>query len=75
MTWKQKYSENKKLIMLYDAFLMNAPIDYDNRLKLITEIGRLNQQNKTIEQMPVVQFHKGINDYTFKIDWMTCITL
>lgn len=75
MTWKQKYNENKKLIKLYDDFLVAVSVSFDDRLKLVTEIGRLNEQNKMIEQMPVARFHQDTNDYTFKIQWMTCITL
>ena len=60
--------------MLYDSYLSVAELSFDSRLKLITEIGRLNQQNKYVEQMPVSEFHKDTNDYKFKINWMSCNT-
>ena len=73
MNWKQKYSENKKLITLYDDFLMTTAVAFGDRLRLITEIARLHEQNKKIEQMTVAKFHKNTNDYKFELDWMSCI--
>ncbi|MDB4157950.1 hypothetical protein N9609_00515 [bacterium] len=75
MTYKQKYSENKKLIKLYDDFLMAISISLEDRLKLITEIARLHIQNKKIEEMPVGDFHSDTNGYKFQIDSEECNTL
>ncbi|WP_136464925.1 hypothetical protein [Flagellimonas onchidii] len=71
MTWKEKYSENKKLIALYDSYLAVAELTFDSRLRPMTEIGRLSRQNKYIGQMPVSEFHKDANDHMFKTNWMS----
>ena len=58
MNWKQKHSENSKCITRYMASLEHEQLTYDQRLKLVTEIGRLNMQNQSIEKMSVSDFHK-----------------
>lgn len=40
------------------ASLEHETLTYDQRLKLITEIGRLNLQNQWIDQMTVHDYHK-----------------
>lgn len=58
MTWKQKHTQNSKYISLYMASLEYEILTYEQRLKLITEIGRLNLQNQFIDQMLVEDYHK-----------------
>lgn len=62
MTWKQKYGQNKKLMALYDAFLPECS-EYKDRLKIMTELGRLNTQNIKIRQMKVEQYEEDCYDY------------
>lgn len=63
MTFKQKYRENQKLIILYNDFLKKEPLDFNNRLQLIAEIGRLYNQNLQIQDMPVKDFESDTLDY------------
>lgn len=67
MTYKQKYNENKKLIKNYIKCLDYCK-DFDSRLKLITEIGRLNQQNKAIEKMTFEEVKRDSNDYIVEVN-------
>lgn len=67
MTYQQKYKENKKFLQLYVDFLPECTT-YDERLKLSTEIGRLNEQNKQIEKMEFADTKKDISDYTIEVN-------
>ena len=66
MNWHQKYKQNYKLIKGYDAFIPEVT-NFEQRLKLATEIGRLYTQNKMIEQMTVEDYKQDSNDYDLKI--------
>lgn len=66
MTYLKKHRNNIKQIRLYMSFLEECT-DFDSRLKLITEIGRLNQQNQAIDQMSYEETKRNINDYTIEI--------
>ena len=44
--------------MLYMASLEHETLTYEQRLKLATEIGRLNTQNQWIDNMTVVEYHQ-----------------
>lgn len=41
---------------------------YDDRLKLITEIGRLHNQNKQINMMSVKQFLQDMGDHIIQMN-------
>ena len=66
MNWHQKYKQNTTLIKGYDAFIPEVE-NYEQRLKLATEIGRLCTQNIFIEQMTVEDYKQDSNDYDLKI--------
>jgi len=57
INWQDKQEENTSLIKGYIDFLPEVT-NYDERLKLMTEIGRLNNQNKKINQMTVEDYKK-----------------
>lgn len=57
MTFKQKYTENKKMIRLYADFMPLANKETDI-LKLSREITRLSVQNELIMAMPVANYTK-----------------
>ncbi|MCH4824275.1 hypothetical protein ML462_13955 [Gramella lutea] len=61
MTYEQKLRENKRLLENYVAFLSECTT-YEDRLKLSSEIGRLNDQNKQIEKMEYQYTKKDISD-------------
>lgn len=67
MTYQTKYNENKRLLGLYVNFLPECTT-YDDRLKLSTEIGRLNEQNKAIEKMGFAYTKKDISDYELELN-------
>lgn len=56
MTYKQKYTSNKKLIKLYVASLKNEILEEVHIKKLAIEIGRLSFQNFQIENMLVENY-------------------
>lgn len=66
MTFRQKYKENQKLMQAYDSFLPEVD-NYDDRLRLMTEIGRLHKQNKEIEQMPFSEVKNDILEYNIEV--------
>lgn len=66
MTHLHKHKENTKLILRYMAFLDECKT-LDSRLKLITEIGRLNEQNKAIDKMPLEETKQNIVEYTIEV--------
>lgn len=66
MTFLKKHRNNAKQIQLYMSFLEEVK-DFDSRLKLITEIGRLHTQNKQIDKMSYEETKRNINDYTIEI--------
>lgn len=68
MTWEEKFSENKILIALYDAFLPECST-YESRIDLMTEIGRLHTQNKRIEKMSVIQFKNDSHDHVIQMNF------
>lgn len=51
------------------AFLSHesTELSYESRLKLVTEIGRLNLQNNQIEAMTVEEYYKQVHHYNVKI--------
>lgn len=51
LTPLQKYHQNRNLIKRYFNFVKHDPIDDTEKLKVITEIGRLNLQNEAIKQL------------------------
>lgn len=67
MTFLQKHHENKKLINSYMAFLEECT-GFESRLRLITEIGRLHEQNKAIEKMTYQDTKQDIHDYTITVN-------
>lgn len=69
MTYEQKLRENKRLLESFVAFLSECT-SYEQRLKLSSEIGRLNDQNKQIEKMEYQDTKKDISDYKVEV---TCI--
>jgi len=66
MTNKQLHTKNNKLISLYMASMELEALTYNQRLKLATEIGRLQHMNQTIEAMTVETYYKPANAYTYK---------
>lgn len=62
MTFKSKYNENRRLLQGYVAYLDHCTT-YEQKLKLSTEIGRLQTQNEHIKKMSVEDFEQDINDY------------
>jgi len=68
MTYKQKLKENTMLIALFDSYLMKIEHSFDDRLKLTTEIGRLNTQNQEILNQKISEFNNDINDYTIDVN-------
>lgn len=68
MTWKQLHTTNTKLIKGYMDYLIDetTQLTYDQRLKLVTEIGKLQLQINQIEGMLVEDYHKEIYTYTIK---------
>ena len=66
MTNKQLHTKNNKLISLYMASMELEALTYNQRLKLATEIGRLQYMNQTIEAMTVETYYKPANEYTYK---------
>ncbi|MEO2064467.1 MAG: hypothetical protein ABGW97_15905 [Christiangramia sp.] len=67
MTYQQKYRENKRLIEGYVSFLPECT-SFDDQLKLSSEIGRLNDQNKQIEQMEYHHTKKDISDSKYEVN-------
>jgi hypothetical protein len=67
MTYQAKYNENKRLLQGYVAFLPECTT-YEDILKLSTEIGRLNEQNKAIEKMGFAYTKKDISDYQLELN-------
>lgn len=67
MTYRNKYNQNKRLLRLYVDFLPECTT-YEDRLKLSTEIGRLNEQNKVIEKMGFAYTKKDISDYELELN-------
>lgn len=53
------------------AFLEEVE-DFDSRLKLITEIGRLNTQNNQIDKMSFEDIQQDCNDYTVEVSAVFC---
>ena len=66
MTFQTKYNENIRLLRLYVDFLPECT-GYDDKLKLSSEIGRLNEQNKLIETMEYANTKMDISNYELKI--------
>lgn len=60
MNYLRKHHENKRLLRNYVAFL-NECTDHDSKLKLCTEITRLNEENKDIEKMAFEEARRQIN--------------
>ena len=69
MTYRQKLRENKRLLEGFVNFLPECTT-YEQRLKLSSEIGRLNDQNKQIEQMEYQHTKKDISDSKLEINAM-----
>lgn len=67
MTFQQKYSQNKRLLQSYANYLEECT-SLDDKIKLSTEIGRLSQQNKRIDKMPLEDTRRDINDYTIQVN-------
>ena len=55
------------MLKLYIDFLPECTT-YDDKLKLSTEIGRLNEQNKAIEKMGFAYTKKDISDYNLQLN-------
>ncbi|QKX04864.1 hypothetical protein HN014_08020 [Aquimarina sp. TRL1] len=68
MTSKQKHRENIRLMALYDSFLMNTPLSFEDRIKINEEIARLSMQNRLFEQLTVSEYNKEYSDFTIKIN-------
>lgn len=66
MKWTAKHKENTKLLANYVAFLDECT-DYDQRLKLCTEIARLNAQNNAIDKMSFEQAKQDTHEYTIEV--------
>lgn len=66
MNWRKKYKENSELLSNYLEFL-NECTDYDQRLKLCTEIARLQSQNKEIELFPFHKIERSEDFFTIQI--------
>lgn len=67
MTHAKKHKENTKLLANYVAFLDECT-DYDQRLKLCTEIARLNTQNNAIDKMSFEQAKQDSYEYTIEVN-------
>jgi hypothetical protein len=67
MTYQAKYKENKRLLEAFVAYLEHCT-SYEQKLKLSTEIGRLNEQNQQIEKMEFAHTKKDISDYTITVN-------
>ena len=67
MTYEAKYKENKRLLAAFVEYLEHCPT-YEQKLKLSTEIGRLNRQNQRIEKMEFADTKKDISDYTVTVN-------
>lgn len=65
MTYQSKYRENNHFIKRYMDFLPEVD-NYDDRLKLIVEIARLQEQNKAIDKMTYEESKRPIHQYTLK---------
>lgn len=66
MTFLQKHKENQKLIQNYMDYLPECT-DYNSRLKLCTEIARLNAQNNAIDKMSFEQAKQDTHEYTIEV--------
>lgn len=66
MTYEQKLRENKRLLEQFVAFLGECS-SYDERLKLSSEIGRLNDQNRQIEKMEYQEAKKDMMDSRLEV--------
>jgi len=64
--WQKKQDQNIDLIKRYNAFLMHVKI-FEDRIKLISEIGRLHAQNQYINTMTVQNYKEDCLDYSIKI--------
>lgn len=62
MTHAAKYRQNKRLLQGYVEYLEHCTT-YEQRLKLSTEIGRLQSQNEAIKQMSVQDYEQQAHDY------------
>lgn len=67
MNYQSKYNENSRLLRLFVDFLPECTT-YDDKLKLSSEIGRLNGQNKLIEKMGFATTKTDISDYSLEIN-------
>jgi len=67
MTSQSKHHENKRLLKEYVSFLEECTT-YDQKLKLSSEIGRLNSQNKRIEKMSFEDIQIDISNYTIEVN-------
>jgi hypothetical protein len=67
MTWKQKHIENQHFISLYlkeEALTKNLT----DRLKLISEIARMHNQNQHIITLSVLKYNTDCDDYKLKFN-------
>ena len=67
MTYASKYRQNKRLLAAYVNWLEHCT-NYEQKLKLSTEIGRLNEQNRMIEHMAYFETQKEIIEYTIEVN-------
>jgi len=65
MNYHSKYRQNKKLIWLYAEYLEQCKA-VEERIKLSSEIGRLNIENDQIRKMPLEEIEKEY--HTCKIE-------
>lgn len=68
-TWQQKHKGILKQLKLYDAFLTDpeTKLTYEERSKLIFEMGRLLWWANFIENMTFMETRKATEDYPLMI--------
>lgn len=67
MTYQSKYRENERLLAGYVGFLEECT-SYDQKLKLSSEIGRLNSENHQISKMEFATTQEQVINYSIDIN-------
>lgn len=63
-TWNSKQRKLKNQYKLYDDFLENTKMTFDERMKLITEMSRMLHVIKYIDSLTLEESRKVCDDYT-----------
>ena len=65
-TYKYKLSAIAKWIKLYDEFLQTTSLNFNDRLKLMQEITRLESIKKRIESLPISSLDIDCKDFNIR---------